>query len=300
MEKVPCTCKQEGSYTRTHTLSLGGCSDEEEKDCYDSLLKSLDLQFPNDFHAITHQELHLLIQGKYCDLIVNKDNSKELQIMIENAGQSIVLDIFTELKSVPDFSDYLIHIYSNYFMNKLYIKLEFPIYDWQYEGSRLEFLDLVFIDFAKVACSSVGTFFIQNLIQSFSSRIEEERFLTFLLETPASTLIVLLTVSNNHYMNKNKYSYYIFESLISVPSGKYNFQLVTYILETSILFFNELLNTKSGLSLLKAFNNLKLSSDSPHYELFRVIQCKIEKRIVEIAMNKYGVHLIASIFEVRF
>lgn len=76
-------------------------------------------------------------------------------------------------------------------------------------------------------------------------------------------------------------------------------QLLKHILEISVFYFENLINTKSGLSLLKTFNSRKLDRESPPLnELFNAIQLNTEKWIVEIAMNKYGVHLIASIIEV--
>lgn len=217
MEKVPLNSNQEGLNTTTQKhllLSPSSISDQELDDYYDSLFKSLDIQSPDNKETISHQMLHKLIRGKYGDYIVNKENSKDLQRMIEKAGNSIVLDIFVELKSMPDFSDFLIHVYSNYFMVKLYTQLECPIYEWQYEGSRLEFLDLVFVNFQKVACSCVGTFFIQNLIQSFESQIERDQLLNFFLATPASSLIGLLTVSLilRYYLRINTVILYLSQS----------------------------------------------------------------------------------------
>lgn len=138
------------------------------------------------------EEMHKAFKGRYGEAIKEKASCRILQQLLPNTCKNIICEIYNELKD--NLSGYLTDIYSNYFLQKLYCNLEIPIYSWQHENSRFDFLETVLKDFIKVACNSVGTFILQKLIDSFVSPIEHEIVCNCISNLPASTILMVANV----------------------------------------------------------------------------------------------------------
>lgn len=136
---------------------------------------------------------HKVLKGQYGEIIKQKTSCRIFQQLLLNTGKPIITDIFNELKE--NLSFYLTDVYSNYFLQKLYSYLDIPIYNWQHEGSRVEYLEIVFRDFLKISCNSVGTFVVQKLIDSFDTQIEREMLFAHITNMPSESLLMIAAVS---------------------------------------------------------------------------------------------------------
>lgn len=173
------------------------CQDESNEHMVKSSLLKLKLSSP-DINSMMKENFisdatHRALKGQYGEIIKQKTACRVFQQLLLNTNKLIISEIFNELKD--NLSFYLTDVYSNYFLQKLYCYLDMPIYSWQFEGSRTEYLEIVLRDFVKIACNSVGTFVVQKLIDSFTTQVERDMLFTHITTLPDSTLLMIATVS---------------------------------------------------------------------------------------------------------
>lgn len=176
--------------------------DDASEQVVKSYLLKLKLGSPEINSIIKEESIsdisHKTLKGQYGEIIKQKTSCRVFQQLLLKTNKQIIFDIFNELKE--NLSFYLTDVYSNYFLQKLYCYLDIPIYNWQYEGSRIEYLEIVLKDFVKIACNSVGTFVVQKLIDSFNSQTERDLLFTHITTLPATTLLMIATVSSLNYI----------------------------------------------------------------------------------------------------
>lgn len=177
--------------------------DESFENVVKSSLLKLKLSSPEINHVLKENyisdETHKILKGQYGEIIKQKVSCRIFQQLLMKTNKRIISDIYNELKD--NLSFYLTDVYSNYFLQKLYCYLDIPIYSWQFEGSRAEYLEIVLRDFVKIACNSVGTFVVQKLIDSFESQTERDIVFSHISTMPANTILMIATVSKHLIYN---------------------------------------------------------------------------------------------------
>lgn len=121
-----------------------------------------------------NEVFHLQIKGNYLTIINNPQMNHILQEFIPQTDKAIVEEIFYEIR--PKLFNFLIHPYSNYLCQKIYVQLG----SIATSVAKQNFLNYIFERFHGISCNKAGTFLIQRILTSMQSEYEINKVYDFL------------------------------------------------------------------------------------------------------------------------
>ena len=226
----------------------------------------------NESKSIISIEYHQKLKGSYSSLLKSKETSKDLQLILPNVCKNTIRDIFNEIKI--NFISLFIHVYSNYFIHKMFLYLS--------DEDKTEFMLMISNSFQVISCNKVGTFALQRVIEDlnkankllfiehFNKNVKEEEIL-------------------NCCYNENGCR--IVQKMIEVFREKPISQMI-------ILLTKHLVNLSKDKHAIIVLKTLLVKLNKSKSQYFHSFKSTIEKNVLNILKFKVGNYLIHTILEI--
>ena len=210
--------------------------------------------------------IYNLIKGKFLSILKNHKGSKLFQKYIKSTyPEEIIHLLYIELSQNLD--EFITDAYSNYFCKKFFSFLCLK--------DRIDFLKKIQNSIFKYSCDNIGTYPIQSIIESVTSKYEK--------------MIIISALKNNiEKLFYDPFGCHVIEKIISFIEEEYIPFIYSYISNN----FIKLANNNNGICIIK-----KILTFTNKNNLHKKIKIIVKENAFILIQHPYGNFVIQVIVE---